>query len=361
MNTVELVVRLVGGVLLLGMNGFFVVTEFALTRVRQFPESEFDEGDLHRAWEMTEELEVYLSGCQVGITVASISLGVVAEPAVASLFGVGGLLSHALSAILALVVINFFHIVVGEQIPTYLGVERTITVARYCAGGLYWWTRAMYPFIRAADWLAKSVLAAAGVEMTRAWTEEGDGEAVSSRAELRREIGAILSSDVLPEERQEEVLGALEIGTEPVREIAIPPEDIVTLSAHAPFEENLATMAEHPHVRFPLVGDDLEDFRGIVYTPVVLREIDALRSGEKSLEDVAFEPMTVGGDAAVASVIDAFQARQQELAFVVDDGEVVGLVTPTDTFEEITGEFGDPVEQPGDPTEAELGGTDPSE
>lgn len=357
MDTVELLLRLVGGALLLGMNGFFVVTEFALTRVCQFPESTFDEDGLRRAWEMTEELEVYLSGCQVGITIASVSLGVVAEPAVATLFGFGGAVSHAVSALLALAVINFLHVVAGEQIPTYLGVERTLLVARYGALGLYYWTRLMYPFIRAADWLAKSILSAVGVEMTRSWTEDGEGEdeGVSSRAELRREIGTILSSDVLPEERQEEVLGALEIGTEPVREIAIPREEVVALRTTDSVEENLATMADHPHVRFPLVGDGFEDFRGIVYTPVVLQEVDGLRSGETSLEDLAFEPMTVAGDASVASVIDAFQAREQELAFVIEDGTVVGLVTPTDTFEEITGEFGDPVEEPGDPTDTALG------
>ncbi|WP_455428542.1 DUF21 domain-containing protein [Halarchaeum acidiphilum] len=106
------------------MNGFFVVAEFSLTRVRQFPESAFDEPGLRRAWEMTEELEVYLSGCQVGITIASVGLGVVAEPAVAAVLhalgvSVGTAPSHALAAVVAFALVNFSHVVVGEQIPTY--------------------------------------------------------------------------------------------------------------------------------------------------------------------------------------------------------------------------------------------------
>jgi CBS domain containing-hemolysin-like protein len=68
--------RLVSGIVLLLSNGFFVTTEFALTRVRQFSEDEFQGGGLERAWEMTERLEIYLSGCQVGITISSVGLGV---------------------------------------------------------------------------------------------------------------------------------------------------------------------------------------------------------------------------------------------------------------------------------------------
>jgi len=347
MDALGLLARLVGGVLLLAMNGFFVVTEFSLTRVRQFSESEFDSPGLRRAWEMTEELEIYLSGCQVGITIASVSLGVVAEPAVAALFSTSPGVSHALSAVLALAVINFLHVVVGEQIPTYLGVERTKQVVRYGAPGLYYWTRLMAPVIRFADWVAKAVLSAAGVEMTRSWTEgDSDDTPATSRAELRRDMGDVLATDVLSDERRQEVLAALEIGETPVKEIAIDSTEIVALSTDQSFEENLAVMETHPHVRFPLVGDELADFRGIVYTPVVLREFEHLRSGELTLSELAHEPMTVHADAPVSQVIDAFQERQQELAFVVEDGDVVGMVTPTDAFAAVMGEFPDPLEEP---------------
>lgn len=169
--------RIVGGIALLLANGFFVTTEFALTRVRQFPREEFDSHPgLQRAWEMTDRLEIYLSGCQVGITIASVSLGVVAEPAVAAVIdpivrmvGIGntvGQAGHTTTAvILSLALINFLHVVVGEQIPTYLGIERTKTIARYGAPLLYWWTRLMWPFIVAADRVAKGILRVGGVDI----------------------------------------------------------------------------------------------------------------------------------------------------------------------------------------------------
>ncbi|MEF8908298.1 MAG: CNNM domain-containing protein, partial [Haloarculaceae archaeon] len=88
MTPLEIAVRLVAGGLLILANGFFVAIEFALTRARQFTEAEFIDGDarLERAWEMTQELELYLTTCQVGITASSIAVGIVAEPALAALF-----------------------------------------------------------------------------------------------------------------------------------------------------------------------------------------------------------------------------------------------------------------------------------
>ena len=81
--------------------------------------------------------------------------------------------THTISVTAALLLVNLLHVVVGEQAPTYLGIERTRAIARYLAPGLYWWTRLLRPIIRAADWIAKSLLALFGVTITRSWTEGG--------------------------------------------------------------------------------------------------------------------------------------------------------------------------------------------
>jgi CBS domain containing-hemolysin-like protein len=103
-------------------------------------------------------------------------------------------------------------------------------------------------------------------------------------------------------------------------------------------------MRENPHSRFPLVGDSLEDYRGIVYTPAVLRDEPALEAGEATLSDVAAEPMRVDASLAVSALIDRFQEEGQELALVFDGGTVVGMVTVTDALEAITGEVTDPLD-----------------
>ncbi|WP_435358416.1 CNNM domain-containing protein [Haloarchaeobius sp. DFWS5] len=352
--------RLLAGFALLLGNGFFVMIEFAMTRVRQFDESEFTgHPGLERAWEMTEELEIYLSGCQVGITVCSIGLGVVAEPALAAVFnpiyvalGLAEPGSHtALAAGTGFALMNFLHVVIGEQAPTYFGVERTKTAAKRGSRLLYLWTKLMSPFIRFSDKTAKAILSLFGVEMTRSWAEEeleedlDDDTNLASRAELRTKMGSALSQSGLSKERRREVVAALEIGSTPVEDIMVPVDDVVALRTGDDFETSLAKMQENPHMRFPLVaGGGYEDYRGPVYVPRVLQHIDELRAAETTLDDLADSPMTLPSDTAVSDAIDRFQEAGEELALVTEDGDVVGLVTPTDAWETITGEQTDPLD-----------------
>lgn len=348
--------RVVGGIVLLLANGFFVGIEFGLTRVRQFSETDFQGRGLSTAWTMTDQLEIYLSGCQVGITICSVGLGVVAEPALAAILDpalvAAGLATPAavghtaVSVGVALGAINLAHVIVGEQVPTYLGVERTKTVTKYGAPVLYWWTMVMYPVIKLADWTAKTILGVVGVTITRSWAEEDPEEdAPTSRAEVRRRIGEALHGN-LPPERREEVINALDIGDTPVSEIMVPADEVVALSAAAPVAENLQRMRSHPLSRYPLVGETMSEFYGVVYAPDVLRRFDALRDGDTTIRDLARTPLTIRADTPVSEAIDRFQAADSELALVTDqtDGSVVGLVTVTDAWEAITGDLEDPLD-----------------
>ncbi len=346
MPTGEVTLRLVAGVALILTNGFFVAIEFALTRARQYPESEFDEPGLRRAWEMTNDLEIYLTSCQVGITASSIAVGIVAEPALAALFhpyfGSGVLASVGAGGILAFLIINLVHLTHGEQTPTYLGVERAKFVCRYGASPLYWFAWLISPVITIGDQVAKGTLALFGVEMTGAWLET-EVETFESRAELRQAMGETLDKGDLPDERREEVLNALSIGDTTVKEIMVGRDEIVALSTADDWETNAERMQNSPHSRFPLVDDGLESFEGIVYAPALLRQLSA-DGGPIDLASLAQPPMTTSPDTVVSDLIDQFQTENQELALVIRGGDVVGLVTATDAFEEITGELQDPLD-----------------
>ncbi|RXK50237.1 CNNM domain-containing protein [Halorientalis pallida] len=345
--------RLFGGVAPLLGNGFFVTTEFAMTRVRQFDESEFQGNGrgLERAWNMTERLEIFLTGCQVGITICSVGLGVVAEPAVTAVMGpllsaVGVTGGHTtLSVILALAVVNLMHVIIGEQAPTYLGIERAKFVAGYGSGPLYAWTKLMYPVIVAADWVAKALLGLFGVDISRSWTEaDADDGVATTRAELRSTMGESLNQLGVPEERRTEVINALDIGQLSVGEIVVDRSDIVALSTTDDFQTNLDRIDGTPHVRFPLLNGSLDSFVGVVYAPTVLHNYEALNAGTTSLEDLATPPLTVPAETTVSDFIDRCQAENQELALVTEDDDIVGLLTATDAFEQITGELEDPMD-----------------
>ena len=254
MDTGEILLRIVGGLLLTAANAFFVVTEFSLTRIAEIDDAEVgDDPGLGRALHMTEKLEIYLTGCQLGITSSSILLGVVAEPAVTSLLrpaasaaGLEGRGLEVTSVVVAVVVINLVHKVWGEQAPTYLGVERPRQIARWAAPIHYWWVKVMYPVIMLGDGLAKGTLKLFGVEISRSWKEAEDGDdgggagdedrgdpagpAGAGYLETKRRIGEVLSRGSIAPDRKKEVMRALEIERLPLSEIMLPREDIVALS-----------------------------------------------------------------------------------------------------------------------------------
>ena len=350
MHPAEIGVRLVAGIVLVLANGFFVAIEFALTRARQYPESTFVEPGvrgLERAWAMTEELEIYLTGCQVGITAASISLGIVAEPALAAVFEpvFGGtvLASIGAGAVLAYLVVNLVHVVYGEQTPTYLGVERSKQVCRYGATPLYWFTRLIRPILDLGDTVAKWTLKLFGVEMTGAWLES-EADVIEGRADLHRQLGSVLDEGELPRERHEEVMAALAVGELPIRNVMVPREAIAALSTTNEFAENQAIIEEHQHLRYPLFAGEEDDLRGIVYLAALTNRFEELRAGEIDVEAVAEPPMTLPADEEISDAIDRFQAEGQELALVENDGEIVGLLTATDAFEQVMGELEDPID-----------------
>ena len=351
MNPAEIGVRLAAGVLLILANGFFVAIEFALTRARQFSRAEFiGDGDpaLERAWSMTQSLEIYLTTCQVGITASSIAVGIVAEPALAAifepLFANSALAGIGTGAVIAFVIINLVHLTHGEQTPTYLGVERSRMVCRYGARPLYVFNWLISPLIKLGDTVAKWTLALFGIEMTGSWLETEE-QVIESRADLRNELGSVLEEGGLPDERRDEVMNALHVGEREVTEEMVPPEDVVALSTGVGTSANLERMAEHPHTRYPLVGEDLKEFEGIVYVPVLARHRDELESGELTLGDLAAPPMTLSPDTTVSDAIDQFQTENQELALVVNDGEIAGMVTVTDLLESVMGDIEDPVDR----------------
>src|SRR6056297_2497267 len=190
MNGLEVTVRLVAGVALILANGFFVAIEFALTRARQFTESVFvGDGNpaLERAWNMTDDLEIYLTSCQVGITASSIAVGIVAEPALAAifepLFAESRLAGVGIGALIAFGIINLVHLTHGEQTPTYLGVERARFVCRYGAAPLYYFAKAISPLISVGDTVAKWTLGIFGVEMSGAWLETEE-DVIETRGDL---------------------------------------------------------------------------------------------------------------------------------------------------------------------------------
>ncbi len=348
MEPLEIGLRILGGVILIVANAYFVAIEFALTRARQYPKSEFDTPGLELAWEMTNDLEFYLTTCQVWISGTSIALGIIAEPGLAALleplFTNTTLASIGAGSLLAFLLINLVHLTHGEQTPTYLGVERSKQVAKYGARPLYWVSKVLAPAIWVGDSVAKGTLGLFGIEMTQSWTETGE-DVIETRADLRNQLGTVLEEGELTEDRREEVMNALTIGEQSVAEVMIPPEEIVALSTEDDPEANFQKLEQHPYTRYPLIGEDMTEFYGVVYSPALFSYREELSTGARTFRELAAPTMTLSPDTDVSDAIDQFQTERQELALVIADGDVVGQVTVTDLLETIIGDIQDPLDE----------------
>lgn len=359
MSTWEIVARLVAGIALIAANAIFVLTEFALTRARQLGKDKFSgSAALRKAWEMTEELEIYLTGCQLGISTTSVLLGVIAEPGVTQLImplgelvGLEGGTLRVTSVVLSIVVLNLVHKIWGEQAPTYFGVEAPVTAAKLGAPILYAWTKGLYPVVMAGDGIAKWTLRLFGVTVTRSWVDDDDRDEAgpqtserrsrSSYGELRRVFNQMMIDHRIPPDRREEVIGALEIDLVPVRDVMIPFDQVVTLPVGATLDEVLAIVGASQKTRYPVEDDG--NVVGVLYLPALFADHRKLLRGALSLRDVCVPPTWVDHEENVGALIDRLQDRQQEVALVHgDEGELVGMVTITDAFEYIAGDVFDP-------------------
>jgi IMP dehydrogenase len=348
MDPVEIGLRILGGIILIGVNAYFVAIEFALTRARQYPKSEFDTPGLELAWEMTNDLEFYLTTCQVWISATSIALGIIAEPGLAALFEPlfenTTLASIGAGSLVGFLLINLIHLTHGEQTPTYLGVESSKKVAQYGARPLYWFAKILAPAIWVGDSIAKGTLGLFGITMSQSWTET-ENEIIETREDMRKQMGSILEEGDIADERQKEVMNALTIGEKSVREVMIPSDEIVALSSEADPQSNFEKIIQHPHTRYPVVDADLIDFRGVVYTPSLIAHYEQLMDGETTFAELAAPTMTLSPDTDMSDAVDQFQAERQELALIIESGDVIGLVTVTDIFEAVIGDLEDPLDQ----------------
>lgn len=354
MGGLELTWRLLGGVVLFAGNGFWVSTEFALTRLRQFSKEELDFSDpgIQKAWDMTETLEIYLTGCQIGIGFTSVLLGVITEPAVTWmiewLFGLAltnPATAHGVSITLSVILINIAHTIWAEQTPTYLGIEKARFILSYCAIPHYYWTKLIYPLLWIGDHLTKATLALFGVRISRSWLEKGEAEATTAKGDIREQLIEVLESEDISSDRRDEVIKAYEIGDLAVGKIMVPRSEIISLSTQKSFEENLELVKRHMHARYPLVGESTDEFIGILYTPEILAHTKELLQGEKELDDFDWQRMIIPDTMTVSDLIDAFQDHRHELALVENaEQEIVGLVTLTDALEAIVGSAEDPLD-----------------
>jgi CBS domain containing-hemolysin-like protein len=327
---------------LLLANAFFVAAEFGLVRVRETQLKELAEAGSSRArlgHHLSRNIDAYLSACQVGITAASLALGIVGEPAVARLieplFGWLIALSetafHIVSFAIAYGVITYLHIVVGEQAPKYFAIQQALPTTLWSAYPLHIFYRATYPFIWVVNHSANALLKALGMkqsDMAEAYSEE----------ELKMLVAVASRTGVLQESERVLLDRALDFADTLVRQVMVPRTEIVGIDETATLRELRDLARGRPFTRFPVFHEDLDHVVGVIHIKDLVPAADLSRPVGEVMRKPLFMPETTGLDRALAE----FRRQRLQMAIVVDEfGGTAGLVTLEDVFEQLVGEVQD--------------------
>lgn len=344
--------KLVFVVFLVLANGFFVASEFALVAVRKSRiEASAAEGDKAaiRLMAMLNNLNAYISATQLGITLSSLGLGWVGEPAIASILepfliwageatGItlltSGALLHTVSFTIAFSLITFLHIVFGELAPKTAALEISERVAYAIAVPLQVFYRIFSYPIRLLDW--------AGTKTVRLMGLKGHDEHGSSYTEdeIRQLLNVSHASGHLNEQERKLIDQIFEFSDTTVKEAMIPRTEITAVPETSTLGEIALAFHESGYSRLPVYRGSLDDIAGFVHTKDLVRFV--VKPNDFKLEKIIIKPNYVVDTARLEDVLRQMQREKFHFGFVVDEhGGVEGIITLEDLLEEIVGDISD--------------------
>ncbi len=334
---------LVLGLLLVAINGFFVAAEFALVKVRPTQlEPAAAEGNrrARMARHMIRHLDAYLSASQLGITLASLALGWIGEPAFAWIVrplvelvagGDNEAIVHSVTVTVAFLAITTLHIVLGEQAPKTVAIRKAEGTSLLIAFPLYAFYKVTYPAIWLLNRASNALVKIFGI------APAGEDEMAHDEGELRLML-ASSSASQLPPEQRELLDNVFELSHRMARQIMLPRQDVVYLSTTRPLQENLRLARRSGHTRFPLCEGDLDHVIGLVHIKDLFRRERPPTSLTEVARPIAFVPETLQLD----RLLRRMRAERFHFAAVIDEyGGVSGVVTLEHVIEEIVGSIQD--------------------
>jgi magnesium and cobalt exporter, CNNM family len=337
------VILLVLLVALVLVNGFFVAAEFALVRSRrgrieQLVEQGADNADTVAA--QIENIDESLSACQVGITMASIGIGFLGEPALARLIEpLFGSLSHgvavAISLALAFTFVTAFHISIGEQVPKMLALSRAETIARRVASPLNWFKAVSAPATVALSWFSNLIVRLLGVKPEELH-EQHTSEDLKLIIDQSAHIGQLDPGEAVM------LTGVFHLHEQEAREVMTPIPAVVTVDISENVEVALRLCVSSGHTRLLVTEEENPDkVKGIAHNNSLARIF--MRDGpEASIEPAVRDALIVPETRPLDDLLQDLQRQRMAMAVVIDEyGRTVGVVTIEDILEEVVGEIED--------------------
>ena len=337
-------------VVLIFANGFFVAAEFALVRARRGRIEELAAAGDRKArlvLAQLDDLSEYLSACQFGITMASLGIGFLGEPAIADLVepAFGGL-SHAVAAPLAIaiayVLVTIGHITAGEQVPKIYAIVKAEQVARWIARPLNIFNTVMRPFIHLLNKMSSAMLRPLGIK------GNADFEEGATPEEVRTLIAQAHAGGHLDPGEAGMLTGVFHLHDQQARQVMTPIPAVVTVDISEDAGTAMRLCISTGHTRLPVTEDHNPDrVKGVVHSNSLARILMA--EGAEAPIDPAIKPVTIVPETKpLDDLLADLQRNRSTMSVVVDEyGRVAGIVTVEDIIEEIVGEIDDETDPAG--------------
>ena len=328
-------------VLFLAMNAFFVIAEFALVRVRKSQlELAVEEGKkgAKSAMHIAENVNAYLSACQLGITLASLALGWLGEPAFSALIRPLFELLHLPEAFISIVAvaIGYFimttlHVVVGELIPKSFAIFATERYALFTAGPLMAFYKITYPIMILFNGITNGVVRLAG-------HDPANEHEVYTDEEIKLLIDESTESGLIDPEQNEYVDNIFDLGDKDAEAIMTPRTNVICLDLEDSLEENLALIMQYKYTRYPVCRGNKDRIVGFVH----VKDLYTLPP-DSTMEDLRIRTIqAVPEGIPIAKLLQILQAKHTKIAVVIDEhGGTSGIVTMSDIMEQIVGRIDD--------------------
>ncbi|MGQ0814209.1 MAG: hemolysin family protein [Gemmatimonadota bacterium] len=333
------------------INAYFVATEFALVAVRRTRIEQRLRGGDRRAKHVTDALDKpddLIAAAQLGITVASISLGYVAEDSIHALmlpylqslqYPVAT--GHIIASAITLLLLTYLHVVFGEHVPKMVAIQRAENIALWTTRPAMIFTRIFYPFIRLMSGSANGIVRLLGLEPT------GVHSLAHSPDEIRILVEQSQQEGEIEAEQEQMIHGVFEFPEIMAREVMTPRPDIIALEANASLEQVVELLIEEGHSRIPVYEEDLDNVVGILLVKDLLPYLVGTAGEAFVLREVLREAYFVPDTKRISELLAELRSRNVHLAIVLDEfGGTEGLVTLEDLLEQIVGDIYDEYDQP---------------
>jgi len=336
--------KLIFAALLVAINAFFVIAEYALVRSRRARlELLREEGAKGAALALQQLANVneYISAVQIGVTMTSIGIGALGEPALASILksALGNTISHgvavAVAVIVAFAIISAAQLIAGEMVPKFYAIDRAEAVARRVARPLQAFSAVFHPLIVALTAVADRILRLLGVDMS----EERRG---GSSDELKRLIAESHEGGQIDPGEAGMLTGVFHLHEQEARQVMTPAPAVVTVDISQDVESALALCVSSGHTRLLVTEEEDRDrVRGLVHVSELVREL--MQDGPHTpIERVVHDALIVPETKPLDDLLADLQRQRTSMAVVVDEyGRVVGVVSVEDIIEEVVGEIAD--------------------